>query len=189
MHNAYGYFATPGYPGFYPKLNCSWSIEADEGQTIQLSVLDADIKPPKVVELVKQRGYGNYQPRTVCIDALTASEETGKLFTICGNSLQNLQTIRTESNRLNISFESSDFSPTRGVLLRYFDSNCVHVSVEGCQTLPAPRKGHLVYRNGSQALYTCCKNHVFEDTKELTKYLYCLHGVQWNATLTQCIRK
>ncbi|CAG2108903.1 unnamed protein product [Medioppia subpectinata] len=50
--------------------------------------------------------------------------------------------------------------------------------IQNCPTLPAPKNGHLIMRNGSFAYYSCCMDYVFEDTKQTDKlctafiYLY-----------------
>ncbi|RWS08680.1 mannan-binding lectin serine protease 2-like protein, partial [Dinothrombium tinctorium] len=181
LEGPYGYFATPGYPAYYLGLNCSWTIQGEEGQIVHLTVLDADIKEAKVVEVPKKYGIGKSIKRFPCTDKLIVQEKDEKLLEICGNSLENLRkgNLRSTGNRLSVRFESTAFLPLRGVFLRY--------SLQGCPSLPIPKKGHLVFRDENIAVYNCCLNHVFEDTKEATKYLHCLHGIEWNATLTRCV--
>ncbi|XP_054155897.1 uncharacterized protein LOC128954347 [Oppia nitens] len=191
----YGYIANPGYPKYYPPYeNCAWTITGGEGQVVQVDILDVAIKEPdprpQSSSSMSGNGYSggssssssSSQRKKVnykCSDQLVLMEAQTQMLSLCGEVKTNLVQYRTKSNKLTISFNSYGFSPTRGLLLRY--------SLQNCPTLPAPRNGHLITRNGSFAYYSCCLDYVFEDTKQSDRILYCEYGNHWNSSLSQCI--
>jgi len=173
----FGYIATPGYPEFYPRLeNCAWMIEGRLGQRVVIDLLDIQMREPDSVMMPSR-----WRPKQTfkCVDTLHISDSTNGALNVCGQDLANLLEVRSVDNKITITFNASSFTPARGVLLRY--------SLQGCPTISAPPKGHLLYRNDTIAQYTCCKDHVFEDTRQLTRILYCVHGLEWNATVSKCI--
>lgn len=46
-------------------------------------------------------------------------EASNKLLNICGKNLSNLNQVKSDENKVLISFDAQTFSPTRGVLFRY----------------------------------------------------------------------
>lgn len=161
-----GFIHNPGYPNYYPDLNkCTWTIRANQGQHILLSLLDMSM----------QRS-----PRTVidCQDYLIIYDGRVKLMHACGQDTHYLHTFESTSNYVRIVFMSQDVWPSRGVLFYY--------RVLGCPTLVAPEHGYLVFRNVSIAHYMCCARHVFVDTYKRNRLIYCQDGNHWNETVSQC---
>ncbi|CAG2108902.1 unnamed protein product, partial [Medioppia subpectinata] len=181
LSDSYGYVSTPGYPRFYPPYeSCVWNIKGSEGQVIQIDILDVAIKEPDSKYSVGNRKKVHYQ----CTDSLTLRESKSQTLTLCGEVKSNLLQYRTKSNALTIEFTAFEFSPTRGILFRY--SSWIE-QIQNCPTLPAPKNGHLITRNGSFAYYSCCMDYVFEDTKQTDKVLYCQYGNHWNSSLSKCV--
>lgn len=165
-----GYIVSPGYPLYYPQLSsCNWNIVSGEGQTVLVSVLDLSMSLPS-------QYYGRY----VCHDSsVSIVEGSNKLFTGCGESLDLLKTVESETNEIVIQFVSSAFMPASGFLF-YF-------KFQGCATLPAPQNGYLVYRNGSVSIYTCCRGYLFNDTLDSSRTLQCNEQNRWNNSLPSCV--
>lgn len=163
-----GYVASPAFPHYYPALgNCTWNIEGSPGQTVSVTMLDVSMKHPK-------RDWMYH----VCDDSVTVSDGQNKLLVACGEGPENLRTVSSASNHLNVNFKSAEFVPYRGFILKY--------KLVGCPTPPSPRQGYLVHRNRTTALYKCCKDHFFTDTFQSTRTLFCVDDNQWNDTLTSC---
>ncbi|XP_076320043.1 uncharacterized protein LOC143230414 isoform X2 [Tachypleus tridentatus] len=164
-----GYIVSPGYPHFYLKLeNCSWDIQAGDGQTISVEILDVSFKDPR-----------RYHDRFICDEGVTVMEGGIPLISACGESAEALQYVHSHTDQLTIRFQSISFNNLRGFLLRY--------KIQGCPTLPSPTLGYLVYRNDSSALYMCCKDHLFNDTLQNFRFLYCVDGNRWNASMDNCV--
>ncbi|XP_023239859.1 uncharacterized protein LOC111638391 [Centruroides sculpturatus] len=165
-----GYIMSPGYPLYYPQLSaCNWNVEGGEGQTVLVSVLHLSMSLPS-------QYYGRY----VCHDSsISIMEGSNKLFTGCGESLETLKAIESETNEISMQLFSSSFTPASGFLF-YF-------KLQGCATLPAPLNGHLVYRNGSVAIYNCCRGYLFNDTLESSRTLQCTEQNRWNSSLPACL--
>lgn len=161
-----GFIHNPGYPNYYPDLDrCTWTIRANRGQRVLLSLLDMSMQrsPATPVD---------------CQDYLQIFDGRVKLMHACGQDTSYLHTIESNSNYIRIVFASRDVWPSRGVLFYY--------RVLGCPTLIAPEHGYLVFRNVSMAHYMCCARHVFVDSYKRNRFLYCLDGNHWNGTVPQC---
>ncbi|KAG8178310.1 hypothetical protein JTE90_026280 [Oedothorax gibbosus] len=168
-----GYISSPGYPRFYPKVtNCTWTLESSLHQEMKLIVLDMDMRPG-----IKPRSRG---AKEVCPDSLVVLENSHKVRYTCGQARPETRIpVLTSGGKAEITFKSNEFLPSRGFLL-YFQFN-------GCQKLPPPRLGYLVYSNNRSALYMCCKGHVFNETLTNSLLLQCVDGTYWNGTVSPCL--
>lgn len=95
-------------------MDCSWTITALEGQKIELQILDTELTQPRTVK-----------PKTFledavveCTDSLTISADQ-KLITLCGDSVTNLQTIKSKGPEVKLSYVQNEFRARRGWLVRY----------------------------------------------------------------------
>ncbi|GFW66868.1 CUB domain-containing protein [Trichonephila clavipes] len=165
-----GYISSPGYPRFYPKVsNCTWNLESSIKQEMKLSILDMDMRPG-----VQSRG------KELCPDSLVILENAHKVRYTCGQANDKTRIpVLTTGGHVQVAFKSNEFLPSRGFLLYY--------KFNGCQKLPPPRLGYLVYSNNRSALYMCCKGHVFNDTLSNSLLLQCVDGTYWNGTVSPCL--
>ncbi|KAF8764454.1 mannan-binding lectin serine protease 1-like isoform X1 [Argiope bruennichi] len=165
-----GYISSPGYPRFYPKVsNCTWNLESSIKQEMKITVLDMDLRPG-----IQTRG------KEICPDSLVILENNHKVLYTCGQADDKTRIpVLTTGGHVQITFKSNEFLPSRGFLLYY--------KFNGCQKLPPPRLGYLVYSNNRSAMYMCCKGHVFNDTLSNSLLLQCVDGTYWNGTVTQCL--
>ncbi|KFM65689.1 hypothetical protein X975_25386, partial [Stegodyphus mimosarum] len=134
---------------------------------MKLTILDLDMRSG-----VRTKG------NEICHDSLTVLENSHKLRQVCGHSSNSIP-ITTTGGRVDILFKSYEFLPSRGFLLHY--------KFNGCQKLPPPRLGYMVYSNNRSALYMCCKGHVFNDTLSNSLLLQCVDGTYWNGTIMPCL--
>lgn len=166
-----GIITNPGYPMFYPgDVNCSWVVETDPGQTLQLTLYDLNIRG--------SRSGGE------CRDFVRITEGAQVLLITCGDIEQPVNLLSTgEKVTVTLWSEGQPLYPMRGLFLHY--------SAVGCKTPPAPRDGYLVQRNSSHALFTCCVNFVMADDGQHQRWLFCEEeGAQWNDTLpSTCVEK
>ncbi|XP_067141481.1 uncharacterized protein [Centruroides vittatus] len=165
LKNSSGYITSPGYPMFYPRFyNCSWVIEAGVGQTISVTLLDISLR------LSKKNEH--------CND-ITIAEGYRKLLVGCGWPKNLPRTVISKKNQIKIRLSSKEFIPSKGFMIYY--------KVRGCTALPPPHLGYMVYSNGTAAMYMCCKDHVFNDSKQDNRYLYCINDQRWNASMANCV--
>lgn len=187
-----GFLSNPTYPRYYQGgRDCWWRIVSPPGGRVVLTLLDLSIR-------------GVSSGESECVDTLSVREGSRMLFTGCGDwgGDQNEEsrrggwrkrrpggigedtatwTIQSEGNQLQVvlSAKSAFLYPKRGVLLHYR-------SVAGCVTPHSPQDGYLVSRNESHALFMCCVDHVFPDTRSRTRHLVCWDN--WNDTVPDCVR-
>ncbi|GAB6022059.1 hypothetical protein CHUAL_006205 [Chamberlinius hualienensis] len=166
-NTAEGFIQNPGYPNYYSRMKCKWTVSGDAGQTVLVSVLDMSL-------LATTAG----QSAVDCRDSLQLFDGQLKTMHACGWDNAYLHTFQSNSNEVTIVFNSQDVWPSRGFLIYY--------RVLGCATLPAPMHGYLVYRNTSLAHYMCCARHVFVDDYKRNKILFCEDGNKWNGSVTLC---
>ncbi|CAL1265966.1 unnamed protein product [Larinioides sclopetarius] len=165
-----GYISSPGYPRFYPKVsNCTWNLESSVKQEMKITLLDMDLRPG-----IQTKG------KELCPDSLVILENSHKVLYTCGQADEKKRIpVLTTGGQVQITFKSNEFLPSRGFLLYY--------KFNGCQKLPPPRLGYLVYSNNRSAMYMCCKGHVFNDTLSNSLLLQCVDGTYWNGTVSQCL--
>lgn len=167
LKNYSGYITSPGYPMFYPRFyNCSWYLEVGLGQTITVTLLDISLRLSKNNERC---------------DDITITEGKRRLLVGCGWPKNLPRTITSKKNQLEIRLSSKEFIPSKGFMIYY--------KVKGCIPQSPPRLGYMVYSNGTSAMYMCCKDHVFNDTKKDSRHLRCINDQTWNASVSTCISK
>ncbi|XP_063234716.1 uncharacterized protein LOC134537810 isoform X2 [Bacillus rossius redtenbacheri] len=164
-----GFVMSPGYPGYYLHQNdCYWLLRAAPGQRIRLSLLDVSLRA------------GAGEPGGNCSDRLQVSEEDRVLLAECGD-LSSAEVVVSQGGALNVSLAglTREVFPKRGVLFHY--------RAVGCPSLTPPADGYTVFRNHTDAQFTCCVGHVFPDTRLRDRRLRCVNGNTWSASLPDCV--
>ncbi|XP_048483881.1 uncharacterized protein LOC105389730 isoform X2 [Plutella xylostella] len=164
-----GYIRSPGYPHFYiGEDECGWRLTVSPEQRIRVTLLDVSL-----------RSIGPFEEE--CTDYVTVRESNGEpLLSSCDQVDLPLQLVsKTNAVDITVQARSQGAYPKRGVLIYYKSIDCV--------TLPAPSDGYLVYRNAHVAHYMCNVNHVFEDTHERARLLWCYDDNRWNDTVPSCV--
>ncbi|XP_015789839.1 uncharacterized protein LOC107366727 [Tetranychus urticae] len=175
LDRTYGYISSPTYPDYSSSImDCSWTITALEGQKIELQILDTELTDPRIV---KPKDF-LAEAVVECTDSLTISADQ-KLITLCGDSINNLQTIKSKGPEVKLSYKQNEFRARRGWLVRY--------QVNGCPKLKDPFKGHIVEQNETSASMTCCEGYIFKDTREPKKFLTCLRN-NWDGIVSSCVK-
>ncbi|KAI9557883.1 hypothetical protein GHT06_014635 [Daphnia sinensis] len=173
--HGWGYLHNMGYPEYYrgsdkgEAVDCRWTIRANHGRRVRLTLLDLSIR--SVVQ-------GEHE----CQDVLTVMEHSRLLLNKCGDVEEPL-VIETSADEVNITLSvKSKFQSKRG-LMAYF-------TAMGCPTPRIPKQGYLVSgSNSSRAEFLCSVDHVFPDTGIRSRNLTCLsqEGHRWNEDLPDCI--
>ncbi|CAG9784646.1 unnamed protein product [Diatraea saccharalis] len=163
-----GYIRTPGYPNFYVGDVCRWRLRASPEQHIRVTLLDVSL-----------RSVGPFEDS--CVDYVSVQDSNGdSMLSSCEQvDLPLRLTAATNVVDVLVEAKSKGAYPKRGVLLHYKSIGCV--------TLPAPSNGYLVYRNEEVAHYMCNVNHVFIDTRQRARLLWCYDDNRWNDTVPFCI--
>ena len=198
----FGYLSTPGYPSYYSPFPCRWSIEAEPGQRIHLQIIDLAIRDPNSLPLETNRRRKPGEPSEKCLDTLDIIDQDTKVRTLCGERNSNLIEYRSLSEKLLLEFTPIDFSPSRGILMKYsrkffahflslhfhMISNIIDLFylVINCTNLRPPSNGQ-VQRNGNFAYYRCNFDQVFEDTGLKDLVLECVENHYWNGTVPRCV--
>ncbi|KZS11422.1 Uncharacterized protein APZ42_024208 [Daphnia magna] len=173
--HGWGYLHNMGYPEYYrgsdkgEAVDCRWTIRANHGRRVRLTLLDLSIR--SVVQ-------GEHE----CQDVLTVMEHSRLLLNKCGDVEEPL-VIEASADEINITLSvKSKFQSKRG-LMAYF-------TAMGCPTPRIPKHGYLVGgSNSSRAEFLCSVDHVFPDTGIRSRNLTCLsqEGYRWNEDLPDCI--
>jgi hypothetical protein len=191
LENREGYFSSPGFPQFYPRLSqCSWTLSSSPGQTILLKVLHLHLRPPVQVtptaadpdSLLAMGMLGSLksdEDMRCDVDSLTVMEGGVGRASICGEETSSLKTLEVDSGEAEVRFKSANFMPASGFLVYY--------KIQGCPVLLSPEGSHLVEGNSSVSIFACDGDHVFNDTLENERFLSCVRDHHWNDTLPPCI--
>ncbi|XP_063376011.1 uncharacterized protein LOC134663544 [Cydia fagiglandana] len=165
-----GYIRTPGYPNFYVGDECRWKLVAHPEQRIRISLLDVSL-----------RSIGPFENE--CSDYVLVTDGNGDaLLSSCDQVALPLR-LSSATNAVHVTVEtrSEGAYPKRGVLFHYKSIGCV--------TLPAPSDGYLVYRNEDVAHYMCNVRHVFADTRQRARVIWCFDDNRWNDTVPLCVEE
>ncbi|XP_041971178.1 uncharacterized protein LOC121727404 [Aricia agestis] len=164
-----GYVRTPGYPHYYVGDRCRWRLQATE-QRIRLTFLDVSL-----------RSIGPFEKK--CTDYITVTDGNGEtLLSTCDQvNLPLRVTSLTDSVEISVEAQSKGAYPKRGILMHY--------KSVGCVPLPAPSNGYLVYRNRHVAHYMCNVNHVYVDTRQRARVIWCYDDNKWNDTIVPCVEE
>ncbi|GFG40915.1 hypothetical protein Cfor_11091 [Coptotermes formosanus] len=102
-----GFVETPGYPQFNVERNCTWKLRVQEGQRVQVSVLDISLR-------------GIISTETECTDRLTVKEGDRQLLALCGEQEDSI-VVESVGAGLDVFFSirSKNIFPKRGVLFQY----------------------------------------------------------------------
>ncbi|KAL0848906.1 hypothetical protein ABMA28_013308 [Loxostege sticticalis] len=163
-----GYIRTPGYPNFYVEDVCRWRLTAHPEQRVRVTLLDVSL-----------RSIGPFE--TSCKDYVSVQDSNGDSMLSSCEQVELPLRLTSTTNTVDVQVEarSKGAYPKRGVLLHYKSIGCV--------TLPAPSDGYLVYRNGDVAHYMCNVNHVFVDTRQRARLIWCYDDNSWNDTVPLCV--
>ncbi|KAI8427504.1 hypothetical protein MSG28_002030, partial [Choristoneura fumiferana] len=161
-----GYIRTPGYPHYYIGDECRWRLRAHPEQRIRVTLLDVSL-----------RSIGPFE--NACTDYVLVQDANGdSLLSSCEQVELPLRLSSvTETVEVVVEARSAGAFPKRGVLFHY----------KSCVTLPAPSDGYLVYRNEDVAHYMCNVHHVFVDTRQRARVIWCYDDNRWNDSVPLCV--
>ncbi|XP_073941396.1 uncharacterized protein [Choristoneura fumiferana] len=165
-----GYIRTPGYPHYYIGDECRWRLRAHPEQRIRVTLLDVSL-----------RSIGPFE--NACTDYVLVQDANGdSLLSSCEQVELPLRLSSvTETVEVVVEARSAGAFPKRGVLFHYKSIGCV--------TLPAPSDGYLVYRNEDVAHYMCNVHHVFVDTRQRARVIWCYDDNRWNDSVPLCVEE
>ncbi|KAI8427501.1 hypothetical protein MSG28_002030, partial [Choristoneura fumiferana] len=163
-----GYIRTPGYPHYYIGDECRWRLRAHPEQRIRVTLLDVSL-----------RSIGPFE--NACTDYVLVQDANGdSLLSSCEQVELPLRLSSvTETVEVVVEARSAGAFPKRGVLFHY----------KSCVTLPAPSDGYLVYRNEDVAHYMCNVHHVFVDTRQRARVIWCYDDNRWNDSVPLCVEE
>lgn len=86
MRSPIGELSTPGYPKSYPKdTDCTWTIEVEVGQSIQLDVKDVSLEYSENCSADSLTLYNGQDAQSPLITRLCHEHKTNVVFTSTGN--------------------------------------------------------------------------------------------------------
>ncbi|XP_053548791.1 complement C1r subcomponent [Bombina bombina] len=170
----YGFISSPGYPKPYPpNLNCNYSIRLEKGLIISLSF------------------HGLFEidshPRARCpYDTLKIYSGGQLQDTFCGN--HSPKTLRTQSNSVDIVFQTDESGDSRGWRLKYRSEaiQCPRLAPLDDFSIISPWQDE--YRMHEYVAVTCKTGYkLMEGKKELHSFTsLCQKDGTWHRALPRC---
>lgn len=170
-----GEIASPNYPNPYPENSrCEYQIRLQEGFRLVLTIRreDFDVEPAD--------SEGN------CHDSLTFAAKNQQFGPYCGNGFPGPLTIKTQSNTLDIVFQTDLTGQNKGWKLRYHGDPIPCPKEISANSIWEPEKAKYVFRDVVKI--TCMEGfEVVEGNVGSTSYYStCQSNGQWSNSRLEC---
>lgn len=170
-----GEIASPNYPNPYPENSrCEYQIRLQEGFRLVLTIRreDFDVEPAD--------SEGN------CHDSLTFAAKNQQFGPYCGNGFPGPLTIKTQSNTLDIVFQTDLTGQNKGWKLRYHGDPIPCPKEISANSIWEPEKAKYVFRDVVKI--TCVEGfEVVEGNVGSTSfYSTCQSNGQWSNSRLEC---
>lgn len=170
-----GEIASPNYPNPYPENSrCEYQIRLQEGFRLVLTIRreDFDVEPAD--------SEGN------CHDSLTFDAKNQQFGPYCGNGFPGPLTIKTQSNTLDIVFQTDLTGQNKGWKLRYHGDPIPCPKEISANSIWEPEKAKYVFRDVVKI--TCVEGfEVVEGNVGSTSYYStCQSNGQWSNSRLEC---
>lgn len=170
-----GEIASPNYPNPYPENSrCEYQIRLQEGFRLVLTIRreDFDVEPAD--------SEGN------CHDSLTFAAKNQQFGPYCGNGFPGPLTIKTQSNTLDIVFQTDLTGQNKGWKLRYHGDPIPCPKEISANSIWEPEKAKYVFRDVVKI--TCVDGfEVVEGNVGSTSfYSTCQSNGQWSNSRLEC---
>lgn len=170
-----GEIASPNYPNPYPENSrCEYQIRLQEGFRLVLTIRreDFDVEPAD--------SEGN------CHDSLTFAAKNQQFGPYCGNGFPGPLTIKTQSNTLDIVFQTDLTGQNKGWKLRYHGDPIPCPKEISANSIWEPEKAKYVFRDVVKI--TCVDGfEVVEGNVGSTSYYStCQSNGQWSNSRLEC---
>lgn len=170
-----GEIASPNYPNPYPENSrCEYQIRLQEGFRLVLTIRreDFDVEPAD--------SEGN------CHDSLTFAAKNQQFGPYCGNGFPGPLTIKTQSNTLDIVFQTDLTGQNKGWKLRYHGDPIPCPKEISANSIWEPEKAKYVFRDVVKI--TCVEGfEVVEGNVGSTSYYStCQSNGQWSNSRLEC---